>query len=162
MDHSHDTLTFVCLFVWWWLTPLSTIFQIYRSGQFYWWCNIKGYILDVDVNIVMGGWEVLMFTHFSTIFQLYRDCQFYWWRKPEYPEKTTDLVNFTHIFIKIRAERAFWYSFSVSILRIMSNFIMGHRGHDRMVVGFTITYAISAYHHKCCDFEYQIPLRRGY
>jgi hypothetical protein len=59
-------------------------------------------------------------------------------------------------FIKIRAERAFWYSFSVSILRIMSNFIMGHRGHDRMVVGFTITYAISAYHHKCCDFEYQI------
>ena len=43
----------------------------------------------------------------------------------------------------------------------MSNFIMGHRGHDRMVVGFTITYAISAYHHKCCNFEYRIPLRRG-
>jgi hypothetical protein len=38
---------------------------------------IKGYILDVDVNIVMGGWEVLMFTHFSTIFQLYRGGQFY-------------------------------------------------------------------------------------
>ena len=27
------------------------------------------------------------------------------------------------------------------------------RGRDRMVVGFTTTYAISAYHHYCCEFE---------
>ena len=26
------------------------------------------------------------------------------------------------------------------------------RGRDRMVVGFTTTYAISAYHHWCCEF----------
>jgi hypothetical protein len=24
---------------------------------------------------------------------------------------------------------------------------------DRLVVGFTTTYAISAYHHRCCEFE---------
>jgi hypothetical protein len=28
-----------------------------------------------------------------------------------------------------------------------------NHGRDRMVVEFTITYAISAYHHWCCEFE---------
>jgi len=32
----------------------------------------------------------------------------------------------------------------------------GHRGCDRMVGGFTTTYAISAYHHWCCELEFQL------
>ena len=28
---------------------------------------------------------------FNTLDQLYRGSKFYWWRKPENPEKTTDL-----------------------------------------------------------------------
>ena len=28
-----------------------------------------------------------------------------------------------------------------------SKILRGRRGHDRMIVGFTTTYAISAYHH---------------
>jgi len=35
-----------------------------------------------------------------------------------------------------------------------SLFFRGSRGHDRMVVGFTTTCAISDYHHWCCEFEW--------
>jgi len=31
----------------------------------------------------------------STLFKLYRGVLFYWWRKPEYPEKNTDLPQVT-------------------------------------------------------------------
>jgi hypothetical protein len=31
--------------------------------------------------------------------------------------------------------------------------IRGHHDRDHMVVGFTTTYTISAYHHWCCEFK---------
>ena len=41
-----------------------------------------------------------------------------------------------------------------TLVAIETNCIFqGRRGRDHMVVVFTTTYAISAYHHRCCEFE---------
>jgi hypothetical protein len=42
----------------------------------------------VEIKWMIDLWSLMPL---STIFLLYRGDQFYWWRKPEYPEKTTDL-----------------------------------------------------------------------
>jgi hypothetical protein len=84
-------------------------------------------------------------TPFSTIFQLFRASQFYWYRKPENPEKTTNLSQITH--------KLYHYIYAWGIQAYLSKRTGGRRGHDRMIVGFTTAYAISAYHHWCCEFE---------
>ena len=43
----------------------------------------------------------------------------------------------------------------IAIFTLLSVWIWGCCGHDRVVVGFTTTSAISAYHHWCCEFKSQ-------
>jgi hypothetical protein len=38
---------------------------------------------------------ITTFNNISVTFFVYRGGQFYWWRKPEYPEKPTDLSQVT-------------------------------------------------------------------
>ena len=85
------------------------------------WCQ---FVLRVCVNSlnVVFQWMLWFLTPLSTIFQLYRGGKFYWWRKPEFPEKTTDLslVTDKRYLIMLHRVHFVWARFELTTVVFQS------------------------------------------
>ena len=106
--------------------------------------NCNDTIDKTQILAWLGLWGL---TPLSTIFQLYRGSQFCWWRKPDYPEKTTDLSQVTdkpYYIMLFRAHLAMNTGFELTkLVAIDTDYICSYKPNYHMITTTTPLFFIS-------------------
>ena len=102
--------------------------------------------------VLQRTWHILYTTkQFCSMFRNFKIVsQFASWWPPSFR-----LLLFNFYFQVSMCMHFFWIKVSYWLANRPNWYISREyrRGRDRMIVGYTTTYAISVYHHKRCEFE---------